>query len=205
MMGQGQRDLGRMYGEQIFPRIGDEGTQAGQFGSSRHGIAEGLAAARMGEQGRDLAQRMGYDAYNTGIQQQQWAAQQAPQMFKMGLLPSMMQQEIGGLYQGDVQQRLQDSMARYEYERDLPYTWANRYATDAANIGKTGQSQQTTTQVNPFAAGMGGAMAGYDLWNKIGGTQTAAATMPPPGYSGGYSFGTAAPMPSTSFFNQPYG
>jgi hypothetical protein len=64
------QDAGQFYREQILPGIGGNAQLAGQFGSSRQGIAQGLGAQRVGQEFMQAAGNMRMDAYG----QQQNAA-----------------------------------------------------------------------------------------------------------------------------------
>lgn len=63
-----QQDAGRMFREEIMPGIGSGASMNGQRGSSRQGIAEGLAAGRTQDAFLQEAGNMRYNTY--GLQQQ---------------------------------------------------------------------------------------------------------------------------------------
>jgi hypothetical protein len=55
------------YGTQVAPQIRQGATDAGQFGSTRHGVAEGIAQSRLSQQKMNAANTMAYQdqqAYN---------------------------------------------------------------------------------------------------------------------------------------------
>jgi hypothetical protein len=67
-----QQDAGRMFREELLPGIGSGASMAGQRGSSRQGIAEGLAAGRTADAFLQGANDLRFQTYG---QQQQAAGQ----------------------------------------------------------------------------------------------------------------------------------
>lgn len=62
------RPVTQAFNEQILPGIRSNAAAMGQVGSSRQGIAEGLAGARANQQMADIAAQMGNQAYGQGLQ-----------------------------------------------------------------------------------------------------------------------------------------
>lgn len=59
------RRLGETYSEQVMPQIRGQAVAAGQYGSSRQGIAEGLASKALTNSVGDMSANMYNNAYNT--------------------------------------------------------------------------------------------------------------------------------------------
>lgn len=77
----------------ILPSVGTDAQMAGQFGSSRHGIAQGLALSDANKQASDLAQSMYGQAYDQGMQNRLNATGQAQGMLGQGTQTGLAQQQ----------------------------------------------------------------------------------------------------------------
>jgi len=77
----------------ILPMIGGEAAQAGQYGSSRHGIAEGLALSDANSQATGMAQEMYSNAYDQGMQNRLNAAQQSQGLMNAGTQAGLAEQQ----------------------------------------------------------------------------------------------------------------
>lgn len=102
------RPLLQQFGEQTLPGIGDDALLNGQFGSSRHGIAEGIARRGLQDTFGDISSNLTSNAYNQGLQAQQRALALAPSIAGLGLLPSQIQQGVGQQQFNLPRQNLQD-------------------------------------------------------------------------------------------------
>lgn len=69
------RPVTQNFQEQVLPGINQGAQEAGQFGGSRQGIAQGLAARGYTDTIGDIATNMGNSAYAQGLQAQQAAGQ----------------------------------------------------------------------------------------------------------------------------------
>ena len=105
--------VGEQFGRTVLPQIGQGGTQAGQFGSSRQGIAEGLAA---GEAARAIS-RGATQALLGGQQVGLQAQQLAPQAFGTAFLPSDVVSQVGAQRGTRAQQELLDQIQQFEAPR----------------------------------------------------------------------------------------
>lgn len=114
MMGVYARQLGQNFNEQIMPGLRSQGVAAGGLGGSRQGIAEGLAAGRVGQQLQDF----GAQLYG----QNQDRALQAAQSY-------------GGLQQGMQNSRMQAALGA----GGLVGNQAQGYMQGAQNLGQFGQ------------------------------------------------------------------
>lgn len=71
----------------VMSSIRTNAGQAGQVGSSRQGIAEGLAAGRMAQAQSDVSAKIASDAYNKGQETFQKTLTFAPQAMEAGMTP----------------------------------------------------------------------------------------------------------------------
>jgi len=81
--------------EMELPGIGREAIGAGQFGSSRHGIAEGIAKRGALQQIGDVSADIFSRGYGQGLQGMLGGLQAAPQTAALGLLPSQIMSQVG--------------------------------------------------------------------------------------------------------------
>lgn len=181
------------YQEQILPSLGDSASMAGQYGSSRQGIAEGIATKGLlddiSRQNTGLAQAgytSGLEAMMGGLglglrgdiaQQQQLGNMlgMAPEMAALGLMPSQALGQIGQQRQGQVQNLINDMMGRYNFYQQAPQQNLQNYASLIQGLNPGGG---TTTATTPTSQGglagmlggaLGGAQMGSDLFNVFSG------------------------------------
>jgi len=102
-------DVTRNLQENLLPSIGGAAGQAGQYGSTRHGIAQGLAMRGASEQVSDIATQMRLQ----DMQAHQAGQQQA--ISNLGSITSGLEFAGGGEQRAE-QSRLDDLFAKWEYE-----------------------------------------------------------------------------------------
>jgi len=102
-------DITRNLQENILTSIGDAAGQAGQFGSTRHGIAEGVAMRGATEDISDLASQLRFQDYGN------WQANQQGAIANLGNLTSGLEYAAGGS-QREQQAVLDDLFNRWQYE-----------------------------------------------------------------------------------------
>ena len=167
-------DLADVVGEQfnrtILPGISQGATGAGQFGSSRQGIAEGLAA---GEAANAIS-RGATQALLGGQQVALQAQGLAPQSIGLGLLPTQIQQDIGGQRTLRSQAELEDRIQQFEAPRRAELQNLTEFTNLLAANPLTAESNQTTTQTQSSS----------DLQSALGVASLVAAP-----FTGGASLG----------------
>lgn len=173
-------DLSDVVGEQfnrtILPGINQGATAAGQFGSSRQGIAQGLAA---GEAANAISR--GATSALLGGQQLSLQAQGlAPSAVGLGLLPTNAQQDIGFQRGQRDQQELLDRIQSFEAPRRAELQNLQQFTALLAANPLLAESNQTTTQQD----------SGSDLQTAIGIASIAAAP-----FTGGASLAFAGGVP----------
>ena len=169
--------LNRNLSENLLPAIQGSATSAGQSGSSRQGVAEGIALRGTQEAAARQAAATMNQAYGQGLNARQGAMNMAPQMLGLGMLPGMQQQNFGNALNAEAQKYINEAMARHTYGQDMPWELLQRYQNVANPIA--GQGAVSTApnpyQQNPFVSGIGGAMMGYDLGNMLFGNSSNSA------------------------------
>lgn len=156
--GQLAQQMGQDFQDYIMPGIRSQSIGAGQLGSSRQGIAEGLAAGRQSEaMGRMRAGLMS-DLYGKGLDQQARGMAYLPQIQQMGYQPGAVMQDVGAQMRGEQQKHLQDEMARWQAATGMPREDLARYmGTIQGNYGGT---TSTSGQQGGSSGGLGGALGG---------------------------------------------
>lgn len=223
------RPVTQQFNEQVLPGIKGAAQDAGQFGGSRQGIAEGLASRSYMDTVGDISSNMGNAAYAQGLQAQAQAGQLGAQLGNtaaglysgLGSLGAQLGGQAGSMYgtlgnlganiyqtgltglgqnqalaqgvQGALQsggnlisgigqqrtdaaqQQLNDSVNRYNYQQNLPYTMVQDYlaALNGAQGGMT-TSQQSGGGGSRGAGALGGALSGGALGGMVAGASSGA-------------------------------
>lgn len=172
----------------IMPGIDIAAANAGQTGSSRHGVLQANAlrdaqqvAGDIGaqQQGRDYNSWLG--AWGRGQDQTSRAWGMVPGMFSgfesAYLRPSDMmtgygglQQGIGAQHRGLTDQFMGDQAQQWQQRQAQPYNNLNWYSGILGGVpGGLGTQTQTTPGASPMSSALGGAALGYgiyDMFNK---------------------------------------
>lgn len=127
-------------------------TQAGQTGSSRQGIAEGLAASRLAQTNADTTATMMSDAYNKGQDTFTKTLMFAPQALEAGMTPVNWLSSVGAQ-----QENLAAEQANYEANAklwDLNSDWAplQNYASIVFGGATPGTTSTSSTNGNSRTA-----------------------------------------------------
>lgn len=155
----------------VMSQIRDGGIDAGQFGSSRQGVAEGIAAGRYADAVGDTSSKMYSDAYNKGQDTFARTLMFAPQALETGMLPVNWLSGVGAQ-----KEDLAQAQANYETDAQM-WDYNSQWAplNNLANLiygGGSSQATATSTQPgaprNTLGGAAGGAMAGWALGSKIG-------------------------------------
>lgn len=82
------------------PQTQDAALAAGQFGSSRQGIAEGLARSDANQQILDMGSQMSWGALQQDQQNKQFANSNLPAFIAAMQIPANLQMQVGGIQEG---------------------------------------------------------------------------------------------------------
>jgi len=151
--------IGRDFRENVMPAIGNQAVSTGQYGSSRQGIAEGIAGRGVGEAIQRNTNSMMNNAYNTGLNMMSTGVGQSRDAMAGGLVPSQIQQDIGAQRQGQTQRGITDDVNRYNYNQQADWDNLARYQQTLGGnyMGSGGTSTVPVTGSNPLLGGLGGA------------------------------------------------
>lgn len=159
------RPITQALTEQQLPSIRGSAVSTGNFGSSRQGIAEGLASGRASQAIGDTTSRIASDAYGKGLDAQGQA---------LGLLPQTQQAQTAGAATtsgvGDVRQAMQQALINekvtgYNYDQMLPFLVSQELAGVAGGLPGGGAISTGTQSQGPSGASraLGGAASGAAL------------------------------------------
>jgi hypothetical protein len=160
--------------ESVLPNIRSGASLSGQYGGSRQGIAEGLAAQSANQAAADQSANIYNQAYAQGLDAQGRAIALGPQTLALGAYPGQIISGVGDVQQGQAQNELNSDIARYNYGQTLPYQKLAEFMnTIQGSYGGTSTSTGPSTQ-SPGAlqSGLGGAALGASLGSAIPGIGT---------------------------------
>lgn len=163
------------YQTQAAPQIRQGATTAGQFGSSRHGIAEGLAQDRLQQNQLNAASQM------TLQDQQNWNTQRQNTLNNLSGISkglnsgNLVGYDAGALQQGQNQAEIKGQLEKWAYENNVDLNDLAAYKSLIS--GDMGGTTQTTTKgQGGGGSGLGalGSLAGMGLGFMVGGPGGAA-------------------------------
>ena len=161
-------DVANQFLRETLPGIRSGAQLAGQFGSSRQGIAEGLASGEASRHAMDTAAEINLGAYNTGLGALQTGLGMAPSIQNMGYTPANMLGAVGGQERALNQAEIDAEMAKWQYEQNLPYVKLNEYANLVSKpLGGTAVTETTYPEVSGLQQGLGMGLQGAALFSQI--------------------------------------
>lgn len=142
---------------------------AGQYGGSRQGIAEGIATRGLTQKIGDTSSQMSYQGYQSGLDAAKHALSLAPQTMKMQVAAPTMMDAVGTQRQAYEQKLIDDQIAKWNWEQNLPAEKLAVYRnTITGNYGGTGTATAPAGSSNPYLSAAGGALTGYSVGNMVG-------------------------------------
>lgn len=139
--------------QNILPGIRGGAQAAGQVGSSRQGIAEGLASQEALRQAGGISSNIFSQGYGQGLGALTQGLGLAPQTAQLGLLPSKILSGIGAERRGLAQEQLLDPLIQLQRFRDL-----------------LGGPILETTQESAGGSGLQGLFGPAGLFGNVGGS-----------------------------------
>lgn len=126
-------------------QIRTEATQAGGFGGSRQGIAEGLAQARMAQEMGDVGAKIASDAYNKGQDTFSKTLMFAPQALDAGMTPVNWLSSVGAQKENLAAQQADYITNQNLWKLNAPWTPLQNYAALVFGGSSPGTTAQTST------------------------------------------------------------
>lgn len=127
------------------------------YGSSRHGIAEGIARSDLNQQLLNTTSTMANQAYQQGMDTSQKAAAMMPQIFASMLTPSATVGEVGSQKQNMQQKLIQDQLTRWNFQNTNEMDSLQQYANLLRGTASLGGTQ--TSNVAPQSSSSGGGLS----------------------------------------------
>lgn len=149
--------------------IGDQALQAGQWGGTRQGVAEGIALSRLNQQVGDVAASMASQGYETGLDASTRALAISPQISAQQFTPAQGLDAVGQQQRQYAQELLDDEIARWNFDQNLPSQKLANYQ-QVVQGGYGGQSTTTSpaARVSPLMSAAGGALSGAAVGASTG-------------------------------------
>ena len=146
----------------VASKVNSQFTRAGRFGS---GANQEILADSLG----NLANQVYGDQYNRERQNMVNATQIAPQLGEMDYNDISRLQQVGNARESIEQTKLQDAIARFDYEQQKPYLKLNQYlGALGANVPMNTLQTQPVFR-NTGAGLLGGALTGANIAGQIDG------------------------------------
>jgi hypothetical protein len=168
------RPITEAFTQSVLPNIRGGAQLAGQPGSSRQGIAEGIATGSLLRQVGDTSASFQNVAYGQGLDAFIKALALGPQTAQLQTLPASIIDLIGANRQGLDQARLTEEQGKFFNEQLLSLTVAQELAKLAGTFGGS-STIGTVTQPTGIASGgsafgsaLSGAATGFSIGGPIG-------------------------------------
>ena len=168
---QGQADfLQRNFERNVLPSIGQGFQSAGQYGGSRQGIAEGIAASDLNQQVANSTNQFFAQGAQQAQQGQQFALSNLGSLLGQANAPSQQMFNIGSQYQGMNQAQLTDQMQRDLALQQLPLSELQAFqGLISGNYGGTTTSTTPTAGLGQQLLLAGAKAAGSAAASSAGG------------------------------------
>jgi hypothetical protein len=163
------RPIMQSFREETLPGLRGEAVSTGNFGSSRQGIAEGVAGGRAAQAVGDTAAKLAQSTYDTNTRAVLQAA---------GLLPTVQDAQLAGARTtgavGDVRQALQqarrnEDVQNFMFDQYAPFMQSQEIMRLLAGLpGGTNVTTGTGPTTGPTQL-LGGGLAGMQLGTALGG------------------------------------
>lgn len=158
-----------------LPGIRDSAERSGNFGSSRQGIAEGLAIGKSNQALADANASTLNNAYNTNVESQLKALGLLPQTTNNVTTGAQTTSAVGDVRQAMDQARLSEQVGNFNYDQLAPFLQSKEIMSLLTGLpGGTTTSTASTPQRNPLTGALGGAATGASLGSFLGPMGSAA-------------------------------
>jgi hypothetical protein len=168
------RPITQALTEQALPAIRDSAERTGNFGSSRQGIAEGLASGRASQAIGDATSGIVSKAYQANVDAQLKALGLLPQTIGAQTSGDLTTSGVGDTRQGMAQALLEEQVGNFNYDELAPYLQSKDIMSLLSGLpGGTTMSTASLPQRNMLTGALGGAAAGASLGSTLGPMGTA--------------------------------
>lgn len=157
------------YSTQVNPMIRQGATDAGQFGSTRHGVAEGIAQAQLGQQKTNAASTMAFQ------DQQQYNQNRLGALNNMGNIANglnagnALQGSVGDKEQQQAQNEINGQLEAWAYKNNVSLNDLTAYkALISGNMGGSATASGTSSGGGSGGAGALASIGGSALGSYMG-------------------------------------
>jgi hypothetical protein len=165
------RAITQQFNENIMPGIRGGAISGGNFGSSRQGIAEGLAAGRTSQAVGDSANKLINENYKTNVDAQMKALGLAPQTQALQNAPGLTTAAVGDQRRAMAQALLDAEKEGFNFDQNAGYLQSRDLLSLLSGIpGGTNTSTATGPKPggNAFTGALGGAASGASMGSMFG-------------------------------------
>ena len=175
------RPITQALTEQALPAIRDSAERSGNFGSSRQGIAEGIASGRASQAIGDATSNLVAKGYQTNVDAQLKALGLLPSTINTQTTGDLTTSNVGDVRQAMSQAQLGEQVGNFNYDQLAPFLQSKEIMSLLSGLpGGSTQTVASGPQKNPLTSALGGAAAGAGLGSMFG----------PVGTAGGAGLGT---------------
>lgn len=169
MLDANRRSVADQLMQTALPGVRDAAVATGNFGSSRQGIAEGVAVGKAANALADANSRTLSAAYDTNVQSQLKALGLLPQTTANVTTGGQTQSAVGDVRQALDQARLSEQVGNFNYDQLAPFLQSKEIMSLLTGLpGGTTTSTASTPQKNPLTGALGGAASGASLGSFLG-------------------------------------
>lgn len=167
------RPITQSLTEDTLPQLRSGAAASGQYGSSRQGIAEGLASGRASQAIGDTGAKIAESAYQSNLDAMTRALGLAPQTGQMQTQAATTTSGVGEVQQGQRQATDEANLSRDFYNKNIPLAKAQNLTQLEGATGGGGTSS-STAEVPWWQKALSGGLGGASLGASIGGAPGAA-------------------------------
>ena len=141
-------------------QIRDQSLQAGQYGGTRQGIGEGIAAGRFAEVLGDTSAQIINNAYNTGQETFGRTLALAPQSLQTGALPATFTGAVGAQRENKAQQFEDFAASGRAFDLNAPFIPVQNFANIVNGTITPGVLNSNSATGGSSSGGIGGILGG---------------------------------------------
>ncbi len=164
------RPITQALTENELPALRGNAVTTGNFGSSRQGIAEGLATGRASQAIGDTAAKIATTGYGQGLQALQQGVASAPQTAGAQVIPGVSTSGVGDVQQALQQAILSGANSKSTLEQLLPFLQGSALQGLASSIPSGSTTTGTVASPNTALQGAGLGIAGLGALGSLGGS-----------------------------------
>lgn len=160
------RPITQQLTESILPALRSGATGNGTYGSSRQGIAEGLASGRASQAVGDTASKLVETARESNVRAQLQALGLLPQTIQAQTAPATTTSAVGDVRQGQTQAEIGSDVSNFNFDQYAPFLQSKEIL--ALLTGIPGATTVSTGSVPPAPSHLTQALAGAGTGAAVG-------------------------------------